>query len=338
MKNNPEISIILPAYNGMPYIKECVESVLNQGFINWELLISDDCSSDDTLEYLNSILDERVKVFSQKKNLGIFGNLNFLFSKANAPVSQILCGDDYFISNDSVEIIVNSWKNLKPSIGFIRFNQNTQAQCRLTQCFIDCNPGIIEPTSSDIWFYIFGNISGNLSNVTLRNSIFSNCGPFREDLPYAGDFEFWSRVAQKFSFIIIGKEVTFIRRHPDAASFHLNKKGELISQASGIYKDLYDSIVINHPNISQNLLKIHGTLNFYSPVFYDSLRRPPSVRNFFLKALEDSMKNSNFILGSLNRNLLFLFSLGGRIGRVFSAKFLMRKINIVNYLNHDESE
>ena len=89
------ISIVMPTYNGMRYLRQAVESVLQQDCADWELIISDDGSEDGTREYLATIEDPRIRVHLQEKNLGIFGNLNFLFHHVSYGVTQILCQDDY---------------------------------------------------------------------------------------------------------------------------------------------------------------------------------------------------------------------------------------------------
>ena len=72
----PTISILTPVWNGLPYIKECVDSVFAQEFQDWELIISDNGSTDGTRDYLDTLKDQRVRIFKQEKNLGIDGNLN----------------------------------------------------------------------------------------------------------------------------------------------------------------------------------------------------------------------------------------------------------------------
>src|SRR5688500_15313128 len=90
------ISILTPVWNGLPFVKECIDSVLSQEFQEWELIISDNGSTDGTRDYLDTLKDERIKIYKQEKNLGIYGNLNFLLSKASAPIGYWLCADDYF--------------------------------------------------------------------------------------------------------------------------------------------------------------------------------------------------------------------------------------------------
>jgi len=76
--NINKITIVTPAYNNLPYIKKTIDSVINQSFKNWEMLISDDGSTDGTIEFLKTIKNKNIKIFFQKYNLGIFGNLKFL--------------------------------------------------------------------------------------------------------------------------------------------------------------------------------------------------------------------------------------------------------------------
>ena len=64
-KKNPTVDIIIPNYNKESYLKECVNSVLNQTYNNWKLYIIDDCSTDKSLEYLK-------KIKNKKKNKNFF--------------------------------------------------------------------------------------------------------------------------------------------------------------------------------------------------------------------------------------------------------------------------
>ncbi len=68
MKHNfrPLVSIIMPAYNSTFTINQAIQSIIDQDYLNWELLIIDDGSTDDTLDKIKTFKDFRIKVFPQK--------------------------------------------------------------------------------------------------------------------------------------------------------------------------------------------------------------------------------------------------------------------------------
>lgn len=80
----PLVSIVLPTYNGTKYIAESIDSVLAQTYQNWELIIVDDCSKDDTLKIAQSYAktDDRIRVIHNKVNQKVSGSLNIGFREA----------------------------------------------------------------------------------------------------------------------------------------------------------------------------------------------------------------------------------------------------------------
>ena len=78
------ISVIIPSYNAGEYIKFTIDSVLNQTYSNFEIIIVDDCSTDNTVEEIkkNIYLDKRIRFFQLKKNSGVSYCRNFAVSKS----------------------------------------------------------------------------------------------------------------------------------------------------------------------------------------------------------------------------------------------------------------
>lgn len=95
-------SIIVPVYNAEKYVRECIESVINQTCESWELLLVNDGSTDGSLEICKSFLgDERISVFS-KKNEGLSATRNYGLSRAKGDYILFLDSDDT-IEPDSLE-------------------------------------------------------------------------------------------------------------------------------------------------------------------------------------------------------------------------------------------
>jgi glycosyltransferase involved in cell wall biosynthesis len=242
----PRISIITPVRNGLPYIKECIESVLAQSFQDWELLISDNDSNDGTQEYLDAQRDPRIRVFKQTKNIGILGNVNFLLRQIRGEFCQILCADDFFVNTSSLSEIVDYWVRAPLTIGFARFNHldGIGTQSRMLERKL--TPAVVTPDMSDLWFFVFGNFPGNLSDTSFRSSLPASIGNFDEDLPYAGDFDFWCRASRKFAMGVEKKSVVHVRRHPKVASIYMNLKGELYPQHIYIYQNLLERLSVQY--------------------------------------------------------------------------------------------
>ncbi len=321
MNKTPEITIVTPVWNNLPYVRETVESVLAQDFAEWEWILADDGSSDGSRDYLATLADPRIRVFQNARNLGIFGNLNFLFRQASAPVTFILCADDYFLPG-GLGRVMDTWGEMPGAVAFLRFNfGENRAGCPVRRFSAETVVGEIAPERSDLLFFTFGNLPGNLSNVSVRTERVREVGFFREDLPYAGDFEMWSRMGRRWPFYVTEAEVSFIRRHEGAASVHLNRKGELVTQVQLVVGRLYEALLGQLPRW---LLQLHGTMN------YDTLQRDAAVKTLllgrrltYLRRVNAAVSTSPMLFSLPLCWLVYLATGGGRWGRGVVARRLL---------------
>ena len=97
MENNPKVSVIIPSYNSAAFLDEAILSVLNQTFTDFELIIHDDCSTDNTDAIVKKYLaDPRVSYYKNDKNLGLGGNWNKALRYARGEYIKFLMSDDKF--------------------------------------------------------------------------------------------------------------------------------------------------------------------------------------------------------------------------------------------------
>ncbi|MDC1004744.1 glycosyltransferase [Opitutales bacterium] len=97
MSNFPKVSIFMPVFNQQDYIEESILSIVGQTFSNWELVISDDCSTDSTYEIaLNyqSKYPNKIKVFRNNVNVGITKNCNIVLRECKGKYISFFAGDD----------------------------------------------------------------------------------------------------------------------------------------------------------------------------------------------------------------------------------------------------
>jgi len=91
--NKPQISVIMPVYNAGKYIKAAINSILNQTFTDFEFIIIDDCSEDNSVEIIKSFEDPRIKLY-ERPRLGISEQLNFGIKNSNAELIARMDADD----------------------------------------------------------------------------------------------------------------------------------------------------------------------------------------------------------------------------------------------------
>ena len=121
----PFISIVIPTYNRSKYLQCAIQGVLQQNFKDYELIISDNASTDDTQKVVSGVISNRVRYFRNKKNIGWIGNLQNAIDNANGKYIFLHGDDDYIFANNCLphlhEIL------MKYPVGFVRMNYLTYA-------------------------------------------------------------------------------------------------------------------------------------------------------------------------------------------------------------------
>ncbi len=116
--NVPKFSILMSNYNKSTYVAEAIQSVKNQTFKDWELVIVDDCSTDNSMEVIKPFLkDERIRFLKNSVNTGCIRTLKRLIYESRAEIVGILDSDDV-LTNDAIEVMYDSYTK-NPECGFI---------------------------------------------------------------------------------------------------------------------------------------------------------------------------------------------------------------------------
>ena len=116
---NSIVTIVVATYHSAPFLLETLESAYNQTYLNLALIISDDCSKDDTLDIANKwIAQDRVKarfqsieIITVPKNTGVSANCNRIIAAVNSDWFKIIAGDDILLSNcieDNMNFVSNN--------------------------------------------------------------------------------------------------------------------------------------------------------------------------------------------------------------------------------------
>jgi glycosyltransferase involved in cell wall biosynthesis len=208
MENNPKISVIMGVHNGDKYLRDSVESVLNQTFSDFEFIIIDDGSTDGSAEILQSYSDPRIRLYHQE-NRGLTASLNRAISLAKGR---------YIARQDADDISME-----------MRFEEQFR--------FLEMNPEVIIVGSSCILIdeenQQFGSWHFPISDMEIRLRILfrnSFCHPsvifrfeaakregqlYDEKLLFAQDYDFWSRLIQFGKCANLNESLVKYRLHPD---------------------------------------------------------------------------------------------------------------------------
>ncbi len=115
---HPLVTIAIPTYNRADFLKQALESAVKQTYQNIEIIVSDNCSTDDTEIVAKRFNDPRIRYFKQSKNIGANPNWNFCLKYAKG-VYFLLLQDDDLIDHDFVEVCMKA-ANYSTDIGIIR--------------------------------------------------------------------------------------------------------------------------------------------------------------------------------------------------------------------------
>ncbi len=265
MKNGPLVSIVMPTYNSELYIKESVESILNQTYSNFELIIIDGYSTDSTEKIISSFRSDKIRFYKQKeKGSGLACALNDGISTANGEFIARMDADDisfsnrieqqtnYLLNNGNIAVCGTCAKPLETTIPRIRrypLNPNVVKCCLLFESLI------VHPS------------------VMFNRNILKNDLIYDISFKYCEDYELWTRLTEKYDIGNIGEILIGYRLTKGSASRgnyqkHLEFNHKVISRQLNklnIYPsneqiNLHKNIVVEKSNIINELIKIEEWL------------------------------------------------------------------------------
>lgn len=239
-----KISVIMSVYNGMPFLKEATESILKQTYKNFEYIIVDDASTDDTWRYLKSLRDKRIKLVKNKKNLGLAASLNIAIQQTKGEFIARMDADDIslknrlatqlkFLENNSDVSICGSWADLidekGKNVGEKRYPTNDQT---IKKALMWYQP-IIHPT----WF--------------CKLDVFNNLNGYDPKFDLAEDYQFLIRASREYKIANIPKKLLLLRLHHSRrsqAEIHemdkIDLKVKIFALNNGYFDKFYTIIIL----------------------------------------------------------------------------------------------
>jgi glycosyltransferase involved in cell wall biosynthesis len=223
LSNTPTVSVIIPTYNRAWILREAIDSVLSQEFTDYELIVVDDGSTDDTRAILDSYGQDIIVL--PQANQGVSAARNRGIAESRAQLVAFLDSDDLWLQH-----------KLSRQVAFFEFNPDALI-CQTEETWIRngvrVNPkkrhqklsGMIFEPSLDLCLV-------SPSAVMIRKTLFDAVGTFDESLPACEDYDLWLRVSCRYPVRLIDESLTI--KHGGHA--------DQLSKAAGLDKYRIESL------------------------------------------------------------------------------------------------
>jgi glycosyltransferase involved in cell wall biosynthesis len=252
MNSRPTFSVVIPTHNRANLLPRAIHSVLNQTFKDFELLIVDDASTDNTKDVVKQFDDPRILFIAREENGGAAGARNTAISHASGKYVSLLDDDDEYLS-DFLESTLHAFEGSSEDIGFswcgVRWMKDTEKGQ--------------EVIKDDLWQPKFRNREhaylsflrhrrvGTNCGITIRRSVFESVGIFDELLNAgAEDTDFLIRLVRSYDFIVIPRILlkVYLHKGPSLRTYGFQKAQDyqriMLKNAAALEKhpDLWTSL------------------------------------------------------------------------------------------------
>ena len=250
--SKPLVSICLPTFNGAEFLEETLDSIGNQIYKNFELVVSDNCSTDNTVEIIKEFIAGKDFAFSihHRERYGIGDNWNNCIKNANGDYIKFLFQDDIlypdciskmvncFLENNSIALVASKRK--------IIYHNSENWKTEWVSKYQDLQDSISHNMNNDLIFdkKLFKhpnfledpfNKIGEPTAIMFSRSLVEKIGYFRTDLEIILDIEFYYRTLANFKILVLNEELVGFRLHSDQAS---RKNKESLMRDFEIFQNL----------------------------------------------------------------------------------------------------
>lgn len=260
MYENPKLSILIPTYNYGEYLSQAVKSILSQSFSDFEILISDNASTDNTHHLVKelSTTDNRIGYFCQPVNIGMVANWNWCLQNAKGEYVLFLFADDYFLSENALEALVNTLNNNQKAAIAVsrRLCVEKDGHPRMRADDLGKAGYYSASTAINNCWRTSANLIGEPSAVLIRKSA-TNRG-FLGELKQLVDFEMWLHCLSQGDLVLLDDTFVALRQH-DQQQTALNRKDKnIVLEMFLIYKNNQSKFIPKTKKWSQLLAYYQG--------------------------------------------------------------------------------
>lgn len=245
-KSNEIVSIIMPSYNAERYIENAIKSVLAQTYSQWELIIVDDCSSDETVEVISKFKDNRIRLLQNEKNIGAALSRNRALREASGRWIAFLDSDDIW-HPEKLERQLSFMKQTGYAFTFTDYRIQLNGEW---MPYINTAPNVVNRRKMYDYCYF--------STITVmydRNVV----GLIQiENLRKNNDYAMWLRAVEKTNCYRLPECLSYYIKHENSISSGSKIKlikWHYILFRKGMHKSVLVSVVLTMNNLIHGVIK-----------------------------------------------------------------------------------
>lgn len=223
----PFVSVLIPTYNGQNYLKRAIDSTLMQSFSDFELVIVDDASCDQTFKVASAYRDPRIRIFKNDHRLGLAANWNRCLSLARGPYIKYLHQDDELELNALREMV--AFLEDHEDVGLLSTPYHViddRGTVKKEALIHERFPPGIHNGRKVIHESVLAleNFIGSPSSVMLRIDLVKKFGLFDTTFYYSVDWEMWLRILGRSSWGYLAEPQSKFRVHQESETAKVLQK------------------------------------------------------------------------------------------------------------------
>ncbi len=213
----PLVSVVIPVYNGEKKIQETIDSILNQTFSDFEIVVINDGSIDSTIEIIEKVSDSRLRLFSYS-NTGLAASRNRGLAQASGEFISFIDADDLWTA-DKLEAQLRALREYPQAAVAYSWTDyiNESSQFLHSGRRITATGDVYEKL-------LVMNFLENGSNPLIRRQALTAVGGFDESLPAAEDWDLWLRLAARYQFVAVQSAQVLYRVSANSMSTNLSRQ------------------------------------------------------------------------------------------------------------------
>lgn len=255
----PKVSVIICVYNGETTIARSIDSVLNQTFTDFELLVINDGSRDRTLEVVTRFEDARLQVFSSR-NSGLAASRNRGLAIARGEYISFLDADDLW-SADKLESQVKVLEETPDAAVAYSWVDRIDEGDRLI-----CSGGHHTAAGNVLAHLLLADITDSGSNALIRSAAFREVGLYEESMKSGQDWDMAIRLAARYEFAVVPRSQVFYRASSSSIS------ANVLRLEAGCLKTIDRAFQLAPESLQY--LKRYSLANLYKYLAFQSLKHP----------------------------------------------------------------